>query len=76
LAEAVAVNHDIAVNPVLIRAAGHGARRVVGERPLDPELNREVGRADVGGRTRQVVRRVVDANLNAVDVADAVAVEA
>ena len=75
-AGAVAVHDHVAVDPGGVGAAGNGGRGVVGRGGPHPELDREVARADVGRRAGVRVGRVVDRDLDAVDVGRAVAVEA
>src|SRR5690606_22907140 len=76
LVESVPVENDIAVDPVIIRAAGNGTGRVRVLFRAQPELDREVADADVRGRARKSVRRIVDPNLHAIDIPDPVAEKA
>jgi hypothetical protein len=69
VAQAIAVDDQIARDPVVVRTARDSARRVLGSARHQPELEREVRGADVGRRPGETVRRIVDPDLDAVDVA-------
>jgi hypothetical protein len=76
LVETIAVDHDVAEHPRRVRPAEDGRGEVLRGAPAQPELDREVGRPDVDRGTGKRGGRIVDADLDPVDVAEAVAVEA
>jgi hypothetical protein len=76
LVESVSVEQDVAKNPIRIRSASHRAGWIVNDARLHPELEGEVLGTHIGRRARVGVGRVVDLDLDAIDIAGPVAKEA
>src|SRR3972149_4813752 len=76
LVEAIAIEDRVAVDPVDIRPTGHRNGSVLVPVGLHPPLKREILPADIDRGAWVVDVGIVDGDLDAIDVAGTVAMEA